>query len=66
MRSVLRCDAVGVQFAQDALYAAIHRLGMELTGGKFLFMGDYVDRGLLGLEVSRYPLCKPAATCLAV
>lgn len=32
----------------------IWKLGMNLTAGKFLFLGDYVDRGLLGLECLAY------------
>lgn len=32
----------------------IWKLGMHLTSGKFLFLGDYVDRGLLGLETLAY------------
>ena len=32
----------------------IWKLGMELTAGKFLFLGDYVDRGAHGLECIAY------------
>lgn len=42
--------------SQDLHFFAdnIWKLGMNLTAGKFLFLGDYVDRGLLGLECLAY------------
>ena len=39
----------------------IWKLGMDLTAGQFLFLGDYVDRGKSGLECIAYLL---ALKCL--
>jgi hypothetical protein len=39
-----------LHFFSDNLW----KLGMELTAGKFLFLGDYVDRGLNCLECIAY------------
>lgn len=39
-----------LQFFQNNLW----KLGMSLSAGTFLFLGDYVDRGQDGLEVAAY------------
>ena len=43
-------------FCQDLNFFAdnLWKLGMNLTAGKFIFLGDYVDRGMQGLECLAY------------
>jgi hypothetical protein len=43
----------------------IWKLGMNLTAGKFLFLGDYVDRGMLGLECLAYLFALKVSTTAA-
>lgn len=45
-----------VLFDQDLNFFAdnMWKLGMNVTAGKFLFLGDYVDRGMQGLECLAY------------
>ena len=56
----LKCSvahaSVAFSLVQDLHFFAdnMWKLGMNLTAGKFLFLGDYVDRGLLGLECLAY------------
>jgi diadenosine tetraphosphatase ApaH/serine/threonine PP2A family protein phosphatase len=39
-----------LQFFADNIW----KMGMNLTAGKFLFLGDYVDRGMQSLECTAY------------
>lgn len=43
-------DGQDLNFFADNIW----KLGMNLTAGKFLFLGDYVDRGMSGLECLAY------------
>lgn len=60
----LLCNA-----SQDLNFFAdnIWKLGMNLTAGKFLFLGDYVDRGMSGLECLAYLFAlKARKSCLSI
>ncbi len=48
----IRGNLEDLHFLSDNIW----NLGMALAAGKFVFLGDYVDRGMSGLEVVAYLL----------